>query len=55
MYYTRTTGLTVCISVHPDREKNISIYHKATALLKKKKERERTKNQAVLAAQLKTK
>lgn len=39
MYYTRTAGLTVCISVHPDRkeEKKSIFILKATVLARKKK------------------
>lgn len=39
MYYIRTAGLTVCISVHPDKERRKNIYHKATVIKTKTKQK----------------
>lgn len=55
MYYIRTAGLTVCISVHPDKERRKNIYHKATVIKTKTKQKGTTTKKNTLAAQLKKK
>lgn len=55
MYYIRTAGLTVCISVHPDKERRKNIYHKAMVLKTKTKQKgaKKKKNKLHLLLNLK--